>query len=250
MKLPTKTFSVLNSFINWVKPPEIEKPACVLKTLEKIYPTIDWKKVKFYDGLPWFTALFAPRTNAITLPGTYGFHNIVIHFKKFDPYTTKGISTVIHEGFHVLQFNEIGTGKVSWIRKFMIQYLGWCIKLGKNCYVNHPMEKEAYEFESRFSTRYKSLSQPICGGTSTLPTFHPAALAELINKHPSLIQRSSGYIPKSFSWSTFPATLMVVFMTLFLPVMDGIFILIASVIILFSLILSPFVWIIKSIVST
>lgn len=241
MESNTRFFKIANHFFKWFKPPEIEKPVGVIKMLEAVYPTIEWNKVKFYDGLPWFTSIFAPRTNAITLPGTYGFHTIVIHFKNFDPYSIKGMSTIVHEGFHVLQFSEIGTGRMGWYRKFMIQYLGWCIKLGKNCYANHPMEKQAYTFEAQFSEGYKAVGDSIFEEASTL-SYNENALYELMETHPHLLKIESGYKPKSFSWSTVLASFSVLIMTLFLPLMDGVFLIITLIIFLVSALISPFIW--------
>lgn len=179
MSLCGRMFEILRKLINLSFPKEIEKPECVLRLLEAIYPTVDWSKVRFYDGLPWFARL-SQGTNAITLPGKYGLDSIHIYFQDFNPCTCEGMGTIIHEGFHVLQYNDIGTFGVGWIRPFMIQYFACCFKLGKDCYDEHPMENGAYDFEDDFLEAYcydgkpkyqicdiKAILDAICKWTTT-----------------------------------------------------------------------------------
>lgn len=236
-------FDALKDFTNWFNPPEIEKPECVVKLLETIYPTVDWSKVKFYDGLPWFTSSFSSGTTAITLPGTYGVNNINIYFKDFDPCSCAGLGTIVHEGFHVLQYNDIGTGGVGWIRLFMIQYLACCIKLGKNCYDDHPMEIPAYEYEEQFLECCKKLDKPICDCSTTPPTFNQNALDQLVKDCPDLIRESSGYKYDCGFWSALLATIVVIIIAALLPVIDSIFLLAALILLAVSSILCVLEWI-------
>jgi hypothetical protein len=44
-----------------------------LQLLHDIYPHINWKRVDFYEGLPWFTSFVAPYVTAQALPNFYSF---------------------------------------------------------------------------------------------------------------------------------------------------------------------------------
>lgn len=235
MSLCKKMFQIVSNFTHWFKPQEIEKPECVLKLLQTIYPTVDWSKVKFYDGLPWFVS-FSPATTAITLPGFYGINNINIYFKNFDPCTCYGLSTIIHEGFHVLQYNDIGTGGLGWIRLFMIEYFACTIANG---YDNNPFEIPAYEQGSKF---LKCCNEPICDCTTKPSTFNQDALNELIKKCPDLIKKESGF---KYSCGFFPALLgaiITLIIAILYPIVDLIFLIVDLVLVIVSAILCALEW--------
>lgn len=235
-------FRLIRNFTNWFKPPEIEKPDCVLKLLERIYPTIDWSKVKFHNGLPWFVSTFSPATEAITIPGTYSFNNIHIYFKNFDPCSCKGLATIIHEGFHVLQYNDIGTGGIGWIRLFMIEYFACCIKLGRNCYDEHPMEIAAYKFEEEFRKCCNTLTKPICDCSTNPPTFNQSALDQLFLNCPDLVRMSSGFKYNCGFFFAVLGTILSIIIATLLPVIDLIFLVVDLILLIVALILCALEW--------
>lgn len=240
MSLCETMFQIVRNLINWFRPTEIEKPECVLRLLQKIYPTVDWDKVKFYDGLPWYTSTFAPSTVAITIPGTYGVNNIRIYFRDFAPCSCQGLTTIVHEGFHVLQYNDIGTGGLGWIRLFMIEYLGCTISNG---YDNNPMEIAAYEYDAQFRACCNTLEKPICDCSKDPPSFNQDALNQLIINCPTLIKENSGF---KYNCGFFPAVLgviLVLLIAILLPVADLIFYVITLVLILISSLLCVLEWI-------
>src|SRR5690554_7395623 len=85
----------------WFSPAELIIPTHVLYLLRSIYPEVNWEKVKFHNGLPWFTSTFSSWTSAIVLPSTFGCSKISVYFKNFDPDSCAGLSIIVHEGFHV-----------------------------------------------------------------------------------------------------------------------------------------------------
>lgn len=233
MSLCGRMFEILRKLINLSFPKEIEKPECVLRLLEAIYPTVDWSKVRFYDGLPWFARLLQG-TNAITLPGKYGLDSIHIYFQDFNPCTCEGMGTIIHEGFHVLQYNDIGTFGVGWIRPFMIQYFACCFKLGKDCYDEHPMENGAYDFEDDFLEAYCYDGKPkyqICDCSKKPPTFNQNELNKFIIENSKLVKETSGYKYDCGFWYALAALLTLIVIAGFQPLIDVLFI--TAIIVLF-----------------
>lgn len=152
---------IANTLYHWVFPQQIEPDAEVRALLQGIYPTIDWQKVRFYKGLPWF--MRGSYINAIVLPATWRRRHIHIYFAIYQPNTLAGLSTIIHEGFHVLQYQDLGTG-IGFLRRFMVCYLADYFQLFfKNinkkgyrianniAYQQHPMEISAYAQDRNFS---------------------------------------------------------------------------------------------------
>src|SRR5689334_22435785 len=108
-----------------MKKPEKREPAPgVRDLLAAIYPTIRWDVVTFYEGLPGWVQRFTH--GAITLPdalGTRGI-NVFVAEGQWNPCTPGGLGLLVHECFHVLQFQErlrgVGLGP---LRVFALQYL-------------------------------------------------------------------------------------------------------------------------------
>jgi hypothetical protein len=124
----------------WFFPRRIKAPDCVLELLRFVYPTVDWSIVSFYEG--WPHVMNASDNNAITLPDTYSPHQVRIHFKprKWDPCGCNGLGLIVHEGFHVLQIQDLlGGWGPGLARPFIVQYLD-CWAANRFKYSNHPME--------------------------------------------------------------------------------------------------------------
>lgn len=117
-------------------------------TLEKLYPEIDWRRVEFYEGLPWFTPLIAPYVSAQALPDFYSFSKYRIYIRIFDESRPQCLADIVHEGFHVLQAMRFFKGYgIGFLRGFMIYYNAVFAKFG---YRNNPFEIPAYDQEFRF----------------------------------------------------------------------------------------------------
>lgn len=119
-----------------------------LSILKDLYPTINWKRVDFYEGLPWFTPLVAPYVTAQALPRFYSFGGYRIYLRKFDESRAQCIADIVHESFHILQGMHFTKGYgIGFFRGWMIYYISLFIKYG---YRNNPFEIPAYDQEYRF----------------------------------------------------------------------------------------------------
>lgn len=182
---------ILRNYYYWLRPKEIEIPDCVLQLLKVIYPTVDWNKIHFYDELPWFIP--TSKVNAVALPGIYDCNQIHIYFSNFNPYIcyipNKELSLVIHEGYHALQYTDIGIFGIGFIRLFTMKYLN-CWLMYR--YKKNPFEISAYAFAKNFSECcIASRATKICDYTVTPPIFNKATLNQLIINCPHLIKRHS-----------------------------------------------------------
>gem|GEM_PF-1242695 len=211
----------------WVFPALIEQDAKTEAILRQIYPTINWEKVRFYKGLPWFiTGSFV---GAIVLPATWGRRGIHVYFRDYRPDSFSNLMTVIHEGFHVLQYRDMGVG-VGFFRRFMIYYLSDYLQLffrnRKNntletasqiAYNKHPMEIPAYACEAAFQ-KY-TIAQKGLIYTSNIP--------------PELIRNNCGYTPQiAFPYLLIGGLITLIFMLL-KPFIELCFLFIATPIYLF-----------------
>ncbi len=144
----------------WVFPAQIERDEKTMDVLQHIYPTINWHNVRFYHALPWFiTGSFV---NAIVLPATWGRRGVHVYFRDYRPNNFYNLMTAVHEGFHVLQYRDLGSG-IGFFRRFMIYYLSEYLQLffkniknnnrqnaSQMAYEKHPMEIPAYAYEAAF----------------------------------------------------------------------------------------------------
>ncbi len=234
MNLCNKLKEILSNFYNWFKPEEIEKPDCVLRLLKTIYPTVNWNNVHFYNRLPWFIP--SSQASAITLPGNYDFTQIHIYFdNNFNPCSCAGLSTIVHEGFHVLQYTDIGIGGVGFIRLFMIYYLScWIknlIKYGNwnDAYFNNPMEIAAYAQEEKFNKYCNALREKICDCSTKPPTYNQNALNQLITDCPDLVKNTSGF---QYNCGIIPAIIGAI-----LDILIGVLVPVAEIVLLLGVVL-------------
>jgi hypothetical protein len=183
----------IEDYYTRLRPKEIEKSECVIKLLEGIYPTVNWSNVHFYNGLPWFIPS-SSGTSAITLPGTYGINQIHIYFANYSECDCAGLSTIVHEGYHALQYTDAGVNGIGFVHPFMIQYLA-CWVSNNFQYDNHPMEIVAYEYEQHFQECCRKLQgKKICDCKTRPATFNPDVLVELLKICPNLVKQNSGFI--------------------------------------------------------
>ena len=167
---------------------KVQPSRCVQELLEAVYPTIRWEPVSFYAGLPSGVKRF---TNvAITLPAPLGTRGlgVYIHEKHFDPCTPAGLGLLVHECFHVLQFQErLGGMGLGPLRGFTVQYLFWAMFEGggkKNRY-----EAPAYAQEKAFIAACKALPHPLCDCSAGI--VDRAMLDQLLRLNPWLIRHTS-----------------------------------------------------------
>jgi hypothetical protein len=111
------------------------------KLLAELYPGVDWSRVSFYEGLPWFTGFVAPYVTAQALPDFYSFGRYRIYLKKFDESRAQCIADIVHEAFHLLQAMHFLRGYgIGFLRGFMVHYNALFLKYG---YRQNPFEVPA-----------------------------------------------------------------------------------------------------------
>lgn len=119
-----------------------------MQLLKDMYPTVNWNRVDFYEGLPWYTPYLASYVNAQALPQFYSFNRFSIYLRKFDESRIQCVSDIVHEAFHVLQgmrfWNGYGLGM---LRGFTVYYGAVFFKHG---YRQNPFEIAAYDHEFLF----------------------------------------------------------------------------------------------------
>lgn len=127
-----------------------------MHVLRTIYPGVDWNRVDFYEGLPWFTPVVAPYVNAQALPQFYSFSRFRIYLRKFDESRAQCIADIVHEAFHVMQAMHFNKGYgFGFFRGWLLFYIAHFLREG---YRNNVFEIPAYNQEFRFleaCTRHK-----------------------------------------------------------------------------------------------
>jgi hypothetical protein len=119
-----------------------------MKLLKDLYPTVDWSRVDFYEGLPWYTPYIASYVTAQALPQFYSFGRFSIYLKKFDESRAQLLADIVHEGMHIRQAMHFGKGYgFGILRGFTIYYCAFFLKYG---YRNNPFEVVAHNQEFRF----------------------------------------------------------------------------------------------------
>lgn len=119
-----------------------------LKLLKVMYPHVDWRRVDFYEGLPWYTPLVAPYVTAQALPQFYSFSNYRIYIRKFDESRPQCLADIVHEGFHINQAMQYWKGYgIGFFRGLMVHYNAYFVTHG---YRQNPFEVPAYDQEFRF----------------------------------------------------------------------------------------------------
>lgn len=119
-----------------------------IQLLKDLYPTVNWKRVDFYEGLPWYTPFIAPYVTAQALPQFYSFNRFSIYLIKFDESRAQCLADIVHEGMHVLQGMNFWKGYgIGMLRGFTVFYSALFAKYG---YRNNPLEIPAYDQEFRF----------------------------------------------------------------------------------------------------
>jgi hypothetical protein len=119
-----------------------------LKLLQDLYPNVNWNRVDFYEGLPWFTPLVAPYVTCQALPRFYSLSGFRIYIRKFDESRAQCLADIVHEAFHVMQAMRFGRGYgVGFFRGWMLYYIAVFARHG---YRQNPFEIPAYDQEYRF----------------------------------------------------------------------------------------------------
>jgi hypothetical protein len=191
---------------------QIQLPDCAQKLLDFLYPTVDWTRVRFYSGLPWYVSLFSPNTTGITLPDTVGVSDYCVYLGTATDFCGTGIDTLVHEAFHVAQFMSVSNGYGPGLfRPGFIAYLN-CFFANGSVYKNNPFEVQAYAQENAF---HACQSIDVCDCSSGSPVFDPAALKALEACNPKLIDREpfAPHCESTLGWAEIVAVLLAMLLT-------------------------------------
>jgi hypothetical protein len=154
-----------------------------IELLKGLYPTVDWSRVDFYEGLPWFTPVVAPYVTAQALPNFYSFSRFRIYLKKFDETRAQCLADIVHEGMHIMQAMQYMKGYgIGFLRGFLIRYIAF---FGKYGYRNNPYEIPAYDQEFNFLAYCNKFHQH-----GIIPEMDPFII-NVLGKEPSLIYEKS-----------------------------------------------------------
>lgn len=119
-----------------------------LQLLKDLYPRVDWSRVSFHEGLPWFTPAVAPYVTAQALPDFYSLGRYKIYIKKMDESRAQCLADIVHEGYHIMQAMEFWKGYgFGFFRGMMVYYNALFLKHG---YRSNPFEVPAFDQEFRF----------------------------------------------------------------------------------------------------
>ena len=168
-----------------MQPTRVRPDGSLLGLLAALYPTVRWKDVTFHDGIPAVLRIFTQ--GGITFPDPLGTRGIRIYVARWDPDTLRGLALLVHEAFHVLQYQEaLGGVGLGPLRAFAVKYLLRAAFEGggeRNAY-----EAPAYAHERAFLAACLRLPAPLFAGDGTID---PAMQHELLCGNPSLIRRTS-----------------------------------------------------------
>ena len=173
-----------------MRPKEVQPTRCVRDLLEALYPTIRWDPVSFHVGLPAGVRKFTKV--AITLPAPLGTRGLRIYIaeKFWDPCTPKGLGLLVHECFHVLQYQErLGGVGLGPLRGFTFQYLFWAVFEGGG--KENRYEAPAYAHEVRFIAACRALPRPLCDSSGKREGIDREMLERLIRLNPWLVHRTA-----------------------------------------------------------
>jgi hypothetical protein len=156
--------------------------ASTMTMLKDLYPSVDWTRVDFYEGLPWFTPFIAPYVTAQALPQFYSLSRYRIYLKKFDESRAQCLADIVHEGYHVMQAMQFWKGYgIGFFRGLMLYYNALFLKYG---YHANPFEITAHDQEYRFldyCTKH--------GLRGVIPKVNPDAFANIAEEKPLVFNK-------------------------------------------------------------
>lgn len=198
------------------------------KMLTKIYPTVNWKKVRLFKGMPWFMG--GGFATGITLPGDYSLNKIEVFLDYYIAYAPEDVAILVHEGYHVLQYEEMYKNKgIGFFRPFLVHYLAGFFKgffqeikkrslaqARNQAYRYHPMEIPAYDHEAL-----------------TLKYIKEVGVDKFVEDPPlHLVVNNTGYRYNSGMIAYFFAGAFLLLCTLFKPIIELFYLLFALILFL------------------
>lgn len=126
-------------------PDPIDLPACLLDAYKSLFPELDFKKLRFFRGTPWYL----PRSmTGFALPASLGIGtvNIYIRGDMYEPCSKKTFLLLAHELVHALQFQQSGPG-VGLFHFGLANYIACAVAAGSfGGDPDNPAEREAYDY--------------------------------------------------------------------------------------------------------
>lgn len=139
---------LLDRYFRILFPKRVNPSGNLLQLLRVIYPTLNLDKIRFYEGVPWFTRYVAPYVTAQALPDTYSLRTLNIYVQKYDERNCNIVADIVHEAYHMVQYERFWKAwGVGFLRPFIVYYNACYITRG---YRNNPFEIPAYEQEYAF----------------------------------------------------------------------------------------------------
>lgn len=180
--------------------------------LKRLYPEVDWRRVDFYEGLPWFTPIVAPYVTAQALPDFYSLSRYRIYLRKFNEDDCQCLADIVHEGYHIWQSMYFLKGYgFGFLRGLMVYYNALYVSHG---YRNNPFEVPAYEQEFRFVSfcSRNLLTKPVIKNLD--------AVEELISANSELVFINHQFKYRGNYLYLFASFLMCLVITVLRPVAD------------------------------
>ena len=126
-------------------PDRIELPACLLDAYKSLFPELNFGKLAFFRGTPWYL----PRAmTGFALPASLGIGTVNIYLREdmYEPCSRRTFLLIAHELVHALQFQQSGLG-VGLFNLGLANYIACAMATGS--FVgdpDHPAEREAYDY--------------------------------------------------------------------------------------------------------
>jgi len=113
----------LEGYIQSLFPRRFYPSERIMNILKVIYPSLNWKQIRFYEGIPWFAKYVAPYVTAQALPATYSLRRLNIHVTKYDEDSCSVLADIVHEAYHMVQYERFWKGwGLGFFRPFIVYY--------------------------------------------------------------------------------------------------------------------------------
>jgi hypothetical protein len=147
-------------------PSAIRLPASLVGTYQNLFPTLEFGKVHFCLGLPWFV----PKgKGGFTLPDALSASEVTIYLRPdcYDPNSTETFLLIAHELVHAQQIPDMGFG-VGLAHPFIASYLGCALANGDfSGSRKNPYEAEAYAYANGPHARLRQFPGAVKGAADT-----------------------------------------------------------------------------------
>jgi len=183
-------------------PDRIDLPACLLDAYKLLFPKLNFGKLTFFRGTPWYL----PRAmTGFAFPASLGIGTVNVYVREdmYEPCSKKTFLLIAHELVHALQFQQSGPG-VGLFNLGLANYMACALATGSFLGDrDHPAEREAYDYADG-TAPIGSLRACIEAPSPILPCDRSGILSPLPNAafSTTLMSRCPS-ITKSFATETF-----------------------------------------------